>query len=240
MALRWFSILVRERCFRSLNASSPMPAIRDREWRKPLRIRAAGLSRSSNVTSCTSLSFCQTLDRRTNVGMDQPQSSLGARLRALCQDRGRLRSLGDDPHHAPPLNTAKPLRMNPNFLDGLSDGVSESRRRARQHPPQLLRLSIQAVMEVVSDAGRMPRYGRSRMAARSGRRTPVRHAPAWCPGRCTTRAATLPRRNRTASRPLGIPSGRSVGGRDLSQGSVLCPASSKPAIVPVGRTSRTK
>ena len=34
-----------------------------------------------------------------------------ARFRALCHDRRRLRSLGDDPHHAPPLDTAKPLRV---------------------------------------------------------------------------------------------------------------------------------
>ena len=40
-------------------------------------------------------------------------------LCAVSIARHMARSVGADPHHAPPLDTAKPLRVNPNFLDGL-------------------------------------------------------------------------------------------------------------------------
>ena len=47
--------------------------------------------------------------------------SFGARLRALRQNRRRLRPPCHDPHHAQTPNQTKPLLINLNFLDRLSD-----------------------------------------------------------------------------------------------------------------------
>ena len=61
----------------------------------------------------------QTLDRRTNPRLDQPQPPPRARLRALRANRRRLRPSRHDPHHAPTLDQASSFILNPNFLDRL-------------------------------------------------------------------------------------------------------------------------
>ena len=58
-------------------------------------------------------------DRGANVRLDQPQPAPRPRLRALCQNRCRLRPSRHDPHHAQPFDTANPLSMNRKFLDRL-------------------------------------------------------------------------------------------------------------------------
>ena len=61
----------------------------------------------------------ETLDRGANVRLDQPQPAPRPRLRALCQNRCRLRPSRHDPHHAQAFDTANPLSMNRKFLDRL-------------------------------------------------------------------------------------------------------------------------
>src|SRR5436305_15088216 len=58
------------------------------------------------------------MDRRTNIRVDQPQPSLGSRLRALRNDRCGIHPPRHDPHHAQ-ATCCKCLVMNPNFPDGL-------------------------------------------------------------------------------------------------------------------------
>src|SRR5258705_6606030 len=59
------------------------------------------------------------MDRRTNPGLDQPQSPLGARFRAIRPHRRRLRQAGHDPHHAPTPDPGNSLNLNRNFPDRL-------------------------------------------------------------------------------------------------------------------------
>ena len=61
----------------------------------------------------------QTMDRRANLRLDQPQSPSRTRLRTLCPNRRRLRPPRNDPSHAQTPDQAKPLLMNPIFLDRL-------------------------------------------------------------------------------------------------------------------------
>ena len=63
------------------------------------------------------------VDRRAHPGMDQPQPPPGARFRALCLHRRRLRSPRHDPHHAPP-SCRKRLSMIYFFPDRLLGQVS--------------------------------------------------------------------------------------------------------------------
>ena len=63
--------------------------------------------------------LAEALDRGANVGMDQSQSPLGARLRALRQDCRRLHPPCNDPNHAPPLDHGNRLSLNHDFLDRL-------------------------------------------------------------------------------------------------------------------------
>ena len=51
--------------------------------------------------------------------LDQPQPAPRPRLRAICQNRCRLRPSRHDPHHAQAFDTANPLSMNRKFLDRL-------------------------------------------------------------------------------------------------------------------------
>jgi hypothetical protein len=51
--------------------------------------------------------------------LDQPKSPSGARLRTLRDNRRRLRPPRNDPSHAQTLDQAKPLFMNPFFVDRL-------------------------------------------------------------------------------------------------------------------------
>ena len=62
--------------------------------------------------------LAQKVDCRKDVRLDQSQSPLGSRLRALRYDRRRLRPPRHDPHHAQAA-CCKRLVMNPNFPDGL-------------------------------------------------------------------------------------------------------------------------
>jgi len=61
----------------------------------------------------------QAMDRRAHLRLDQPQPPSGTRLRALRPNRRRFRPPGHDPHHAQATDQAKPLLMNPIFLDRL-------------------------------------------------------------------------------------------------------------------------
>ena len=58
----------------------------------------------------------EAVDRGENLRLDQPQPAPRPRLRALCQNRRRLRPPRHDPHHAQALDTAKSLLMNLNLL----------------------------------------------------------------------------------------------------------------------------
>src|SRR5665213_3219842 len=51
--------------------------------------------------------------------MDQPQQTPRTRLRALRPIRRGVRPSRHDPHHAPTLEPATSLLLNPNFLDRL-------------------------------------------------------------------------------------------------------------------------
>jgi hypothetical protein len=53
------------------------------------------------------------------LNLDQPQSTPDPRFRALREDRRSLRQARNDPPHAQTLDQAKPLLMNPFFLDRL-------------------------------------------------------------------------------------------------------------------------
>jgi hypothetical protein len=63
--------------------------------------------------------IAQALDRRTNPGLDQPQSPLGTRFRALRPHRRCLRQTGHDPHHAPTPDPGNSFNLNRNFPDRL-------------------------------------------------------------------------------------------------------------------------
>ena len=101
----------------SSSASSPMPAIRDRSW--PTAVAKTGTWTLEIVKRNDAASLrrpAQTLDRRAHLRLDQPQPPPGPRLRALRPNRRRLRPPRHDPHHAPTLDQANPLLMNPNLL----------------------------------------------------------------------------------------------------------------------------
>jgi hypothetical protein len=68
----------------------------------------------------------KTLDRGEDLGMDQPQSPLGARLRTLRSDRRCFHPSRHDPHYAATLDQANHLHVNPNFLDRLLKYVGGS------------------------------------------------------------------------------------------------------------------
>src|SRR5438128_9371961 len=59
------------------------------------------------------------MDRRKDIRLDQPQSSLSPRFRTLRHNSCRVRPLGHDPHHAKAACCRKLLVMNPNLPDGL-------------------------------------------------------------------------------------------------------------------------
>ena len=61
----------------------------------------------------------QKMDRRKDIRLDQPQSSLSPRFRTLRHNSCRVRPLGHDPHHAKAACCRKRLVVNPNFPDGL-------------------------------------------------------------------------------------------------------------------------
>ena len=90
---------------------------------------AAGL-RSSSAMNCIASSASQTLDRRANARLDQPQSAFRPRLRALCAIRRRVYPSRNDPHHAPTIDQPNSLLLNPNFLDRLLANESARLHRA--------------------------------------------------------------------------------------------------------------
>jgi len=63
--------------------------------------------------------LAEAMDRRAQLRLDQPQSALDPRFRTLRHNRRRLRAPRHDPHHAQTPDQAKPLLMNPFFLDRL-------------------------------------------------------------------------------------------------------------------------
>src|SRR5436190_9620064 len=74
----------------------------------------------------------QKMDRRKDIRLDQPQSSLSPRFRTLRHNSCRVRPLGHDPHHAKAACCRKRLVVNPNFPDGLLDQPSQHYQRCRQ------------------------------------------------------------------------------------------------------------
>src|SRR6478752_3111178 len=59
------------------------------------------------------------MDCRANSRLDQSQPTALPRFRALCANRGGLRPSRHGPPHAPTLDQASSLFLNPNFLDRL-------------------------------------------------------------------------------------------------------------------------
>jgi hypothetical protein len=57
----------------------------------------------------------QKMDRRKDIRLDQPQSSVSPRFRTLRHNSCRVRPLGHDPHHAKAACCRKRLVVNPNF-----------------------------------------------------------------------------------------------------------------------------
>jgi hypothetical protein len=55
----------------------------------------------------------QKMDRRKDIRLDQPQSSLSPRFRTLRHNSCRVRPLGHDPHHAKAACCRKRLVVNP-------------------------------------------------------------------------------------------------------------------------------
>src|SRR5580704_16284251 len=77
--------------------------------------------------------------------MDQPQSPLGVRFRAIRPHRRCLRQAGHDPHHAPTPYADNLFNVNRNFLDRLLEPIhkvvesEESVVIPSQAPASLLR-----------------------------------------------------------------------------------------------------
>ncbi len=67
------------------------------------------------------------LFEESELRMDQPQSTFGARFRTLCTNRRRIRAPRHDPSHAQTPDKAKPLLTKPFFLDRLSEFLSGAR-----------------------------------------------------------------------------------------------------------------
>ena len=84
--------------------------------------------RGTPIEMDTSRQHCTGV-RRTHPGLDQPKPSTGTRLRAPCAIRCGLHPPRYDPHHAPPIDQASSLLLNPNFLDRLKDHERNCRVR---------------------------------------------------------------------------------------------------------------
>jgi hypothetical protein len=85
----------------------------------PLDVTGLDLESSSALRSPSLRRLAEAMDRRAELRLDQPQSTLDAPLRTLRQNRCRLRAARHDPPHAQTFDQAKPLLMNPFFLDRL-------------------------------------------------------------------------------------------------------------------------
>jgi hypothetical protein len=80
------------------------------------RISLNELVQDRSGTLCGRISA---MGRRTELCLDQPKPPTDARLRTLRRNRRSLRPSRNDPAHAQTLDKAKPLLMNPFFLDRL-------------------------------------------------------------------------------------------------------------------------
>jgi site-specific DNA recombinase len=79
-----------------------------------------GPSRPSPTDETATWQHCTGVGR-AQLRLDQPQSPPDPRFRTLRKDRRRFRAPRHDPHHAQTPDQAKPLLMNPFFLDRLLD-----------------------------------------------------------------------------------------------------------------------
>ena len=125
MAQRWCSIRRTrrlfpfiERIFADAGYQGPRPP-------RPSQRPAPGNSRSSSATSCTTSSSCPNAGSSSEPSPGSAATAASRATSSATPNRRRLRPSRHDPHHAPTLDQANSLFLNPNFLDRLLD----------RHPP---------------------------------------------------------------------------------------------------------